>query len=51
MRSKVHVRAAENAAASEILSPETLEDKFKTLESQDKVELLLAEMKSRKALP
>ena len=51
MRSKVHVRAAENAAASEILSPETLEDKFKTLESEDKVELLLAEMKSRKALP
>ena len=51
MRSKVHVRAAENAAASEILSPETLEDKFKTLESEDKIELLLAEMKSRKALP
>lgn len=51
MRSKVHVRAAENAATSEILSPETLEDKFKTLESEDKIELLLAEMKSRKALP
>ena len=51
MRSKVHVRAAENAAASEILSPETLVDKFKTLESEDKIELLLAEMKSRKALP
>jgi len=51
MRSKVHVRAAENAAASEILSPETLEAKFKTLESEDKIELLLAEMKSRKALP
>jgi len=51
MRSKVHVRAAENAAASEILSPETLEDRFKTLESEDKIELLLAEMKSRKALP
>jgi phage shock protein A len=51
MKSKVHVRAAENAAASEILSPETLEDKFKTLESEDKIEILLAEMKSRKALP
>ncbi len=51
MRTKVHVKSAENAAASEILSPETLEDKFKTLESQDKVELLLKEMKSRHALP
>jgi len=51
MRSKVHVKAAENAAASEILSPETLEDKFKSLESEDKVELLLAEIKNRRALP
>ncbi|MGO9433536.1 MAG: PspA/IM30 family protein [Terracidiphilus sp.] len=49
MKSKVHVRAAENAAASEILSPETLEDKFKALESEDKVETLLNEIKSRVA--
>jgi phage shock protein A len=49
MKSKVHVRAAENAAASEILSPETLEDKFKALESEDKVELLLNEIKSKVA--
>ena len=51
MKSKVHIKSAENAAASEILSPETLEDKFMALESEDKVELLLREMKSRRALP
>ena len=49
MRSKVHVKAAENAAASEILVPETLEDKFQALESEDKVEQLLNEIKSRVA--
>jgi phage shock protein A len=49
MKSKVHVHAAENAAASEILSPETLEDKFKALESEDKVEMLLNEIKSKVA--
>lgn len=47
MKSKVHVKAAENAAASEILGPDTLEDKFKVLESEDKVETLLNELKSR----
>jgi len=47
MRSKVHVKAAENAAASEILAPETLEDKFQALESEDKVEQLLSELKSK----
>ncbi len=50
MKSKVHVKSAENSAASEILSPETLEDKFKALESEDKVELLLNEIKSRQAI-
>jgi phage shock protein A len=49
MKSKVHVKSAENAAASEILAPETLEDKFKALESEDKVETLLNELKSRVA--
>jgi phage shock protein A len=49
MKSKVHVTAAENAAASEILSPETLEDKFRALESEDKVELMLNELKSKVA--
>lgn len=47
MKSKVQVKSAENAAASEILAPETLEDKFKALESEDKVELMLNEIKSR----
>lgn len=49
MKSKVHVKSAENAAASEILAPETLEDKFKALESEDKVEILLNELKSKVA--
>ncbi len=49
MKSKVHMTSAENAAASEVLAPETLEDKFMTLESEDKVELLLNEIKSRHA--
>jgi len=50
MKTKVHVSAAENAAATEILSPESLEDKFRALESEDKVEVLLNEIKSRQAV-
>jgi len=50
MKSKVHVKAAENAAANELLSPETLEDKFRALESEDRVEALLNEIKSRQAV-
>ncbi len=50
MKSKVHITAAENAAATEVLNPESLEDKFRALESEDKVELLLSEMKTRLAL-
>jgi len=50
MKSKVHVQAAENAAAGELLAPETLEDKFRALESEDKVEALLSEIKSRHQL-
>lgn len=50
MKSKVHVTAAENAAATEVLTPESLEDKFRTLENEDKVELMLKELKSRHAL-
>jgi phage shock protein A len=49
MRSKVHVNSAENVAAREILSPDTLEDRFKALESEDKVEAMLKEIKSRMA--
>jgi phage shock protein A len=50
MKTKVHVHAAENAAATEILNPETLEDKFRALEGEDKVEVLLNEIKSRHAV-
>ena len=50
MKSRVHMEAAGSMAASEVLVPETLEDKFRALESEDKVELLLAEIKGRKAL-
>jgi phage shock protein A len=49
MKTRVHVTAAENAATAEIMVPESLEDKFKALESEDKVELLLNEIKSRHA--
>lgn len=50
MKSRVQLSAAQNAATAEILAPESLEDKFKALENEDKVELLLNEIKSRKAL-
>ncbi len=47
MKGRVQMKAAENAATSEVLTSETLEDRFKALESHDKVELELAELKSR----
>jgi len=47
LKSRVRIKAAENAAACEVLSPETLEDRFQALESEDKVKLLLKEIKSR----
>jgi phage shock protein A len=50
MKSKVHQRAAENAAASEILAPESLEERFHSLEEHEQVELLLSQLKSRAAL-
>jgi phage shock protein A len=49
MKSKVHVTAAENAAATEVLNPVSLEDKFRKLESEDQVELMLKELKSKVA--
>jgi phage shock protein A len=51
MKSKVRVRTAENAAAGELMDSDTLEDKFQALESQDQVETLLREIKSRQAVP
>ena len=50
MKTRVHLKAAQNAAASEVLVPETLEDRFQALESEDKVELLLKEIKTRQAV-
>jgi phage shock protein A len=49
MKSRVRVQAAENVGASEVLAPESLEDRFHALENEDKVELLLKEIKNRQA--
>jgi len=49
LKSRVHVKAAESSAASEVMCPETLEDKFQALESEYKIDLLLAEIKSRQS--
>jgi len=51
MKSKVRQHAAENAAASEILVPESLEDRFQSLEEHEQVEFLLGQIKERNALP
>jgi len=52
MKSRVHIESAQNAAAVEVLAPESLEDQFHALEHEDKVEMLLNEIKSRQgALP
>jgi len=50
MKRKVQVTGAENAAANEIMNPETLEDKFHALESEDKIEALLNEIKGRQSV-
>ena len=50
LKSRVHLKAAENAAVSEVLAPDSLEDRFQALESEDKVEHLLNEIKSRQAV-
>ena len=50
LQSRVRIKAAENSAASEVLLADTLEDRFQALESQDKVELLLSEIKSRQSV-
>jgi phage shock protein A len=50
MKSRVRQHAAENAAAGEILAPESLEDQFQHLEEHEQVELLLGQLKERAAL-
>ena len=49
LKSRVRIQSAENAAASEVLAPDSLEDRFQALESEDKVEMLLSEIKTRMA--
>ncbi|MFC5861441.1 PspA/IM30 family protein [Acidicapsa dinghuensis] len=51
MKSKVRRESAENLAAGEVLLPATLEDRFRSLEEQEQVELLLTQLKERAALP
>ena len=51
MKSRVHVVSAESTATAEVMVSESLEDKFKSLENHDKVELMLAEIKQRRSLP
>jgi len=50
MKSRVRQHSADNLAAGEILVPESLEDRFRHMEQQDQVELLLGQMKSRAEL-
>jgi phage shock protein A len=47
LKSRVRIKSAENAAAVEIMVPESLEEKFHALESGDKIEALLNEIKGR----
>jgi phage shock protein A len=50
MKTRVHLKAAQNAAVGEVMLTESLEDRFQALESEDKVDLLLQEIKSRQAI-
>jgi phage shock protein A len=50
MRSKVRQHAAQNVATSEIFVPESLEDRFQSLEEHEQVELLLGQLKAQAAL-
>ena len=49
MKNRIHGKSAENVAAVEVLVPESLEDRFQALEHEDKVEMMLSEIKSRQA--
>jgi phage shock protein A len=50
MQSRVHAKSAESAGVSEVMAHESLEDRFRALESEDRVELLLKEIKGRQAV-
>jgi len=47
MQSKVHVSAAQSSAASQVMNEPSLEDRFKDLENEDKIEAMLAELKAK----
>ncbi len=49
MKSRVRQSSAENAAASEILASDTLEERFKSLEDHEQVEMMLGKIKTRAA--
>ncbi|MGD0546485.1 MAG: hypothetical protein ABR991_01495, partial [Terracidiphilus sp.] len=51
LKSRVRIQAAETSAPAEVMLTDSLEDRFQALESEDKVELLLREIKTRQALP
>jgi phage shock protein A len=50
MKSKVRQSSAESAAVSEVLAPDTLEDRFRNLEESEQVEMMLGKLKNRAAL-
>lgn len=50
MKSRVRQHSAENAAAVEVLVPESLEERFESLEQDEQVEFLLGQMKARASL-
>ncbi len=50
MKSRVRQHSAENAAAGEILVPDSLEERFQNLEEHEQVEMLLSQLKERAAL-
>lgn len=47
IKSRLHLKAGENTAATELLASESLDEKFRALESDDRVEQLLTDMKRR----
>ena len=47
MKNRVHQSSAHSAAQNEVIAQDSLEDKFRALENEDRVEALLAEIKTR----
>jgi phage shock protein A len=50
MKSKVRQHTADNAAANEILTSDSLDERFQSLEQHEQVEMLLGELKHRAEL-